>query len=159
MDSTLLRLLYAFIIAALGVGFYWLWRKLQLKRLRKTQRGLESMPLGWPAILYFTTPTCVPCITQQRPALSKLVDEYGVRVHIVQVDATEQPALADHWGVLSVPTTFIIDSHGEPRAMNPGVATADKLLRQLQEAEGEGLVRKAISKTAGPAPIKEFTRS
>jgi thioredoxin 1 len=159
MDSVLQRLLVAAVIALLGAIVYWLWGRLRLRRLRKAQRGLEDTNLGTPVILYFTTPTCVPCKTQQRPALKQLVEDYGVQVQIVQVDATEKPDLADYWGVLSVPTTFIIDSQGEPRAMNPGVASADKLLRQLTQAEGDKLSRKLAGKAITPATIEKSTRS
>jgi len=38
--------------------------------------------------------------------------------------------------VLSVPTTFIIDSQGRPRRVNHGVASAEKLLNQIEEVEG-----------------------
>jgi thioredoxin 1 len=139
MDSILLRLALAVVITLAGLLVYAGYRRLQLARLRRPMVGLEDWRGGIPAILYFTTPTCIPCKTQQRPALKRLVDEYNVEVQIIQVDATEQPKVADYWGVLTVPTTFVINSHGEARAMNPGVASAEKLLAQLQEAEGDRL--------------------
>jgi hypothetical protein len=36
-------------------------------------------------------------------------------LHIVEIDATVRPDLADQWGVLSIPTTFIIDASGQRR--------------------------------------------
>lgn len=143
MDAILLRLALAAGIVAAGLLLYAALRRLQLARLRRPLMGLESWRGGVPAILYFTTPTCIPCKTQQRPALRRLVEEYKIEVQVIQVDATEQPKLADYWGVLSVPTTFVISSRGEARAMNPGVASAEKLLAQLQEAEG-GQLRRAL---------------
>jgi hypothetical protein len=44
--------------------------------------------------------------------------------------------VADYWGVLSAPTTFIIDARGQPRAVNHGLASMEKLLRQLEASEG-----------------------
>jgi len=37
-----------------------------------------------------------------------------------------QPEIASQWGVLSVPTTFVIDAQGNPRYVNHGVAPLDK---------------------------------
>jgi thiol-disulfide isomerase/thioredoxin len=94
---------------------------------------LASMRHGIPAILYFTTPTCAPCKTQQRPALQHLLSELGDQVQVIEVNAFENPDAADRWGVLSVPTTFILDAQGRPREINHGVAGADKLKQQLQK--------------------------
>ena len=33
---------------------------------------------------------------------------------------------------MSVPTTFVLDAHGEARYVNNGVARAEKLLEQIQ---------------------------
>lgn len=135
MDPVLIRAGYALAIALGAWLLYAAWRRWQLARLRSPQLGLETWHGDGPAILYFTTPDCVPCKTQQRPELQKLRDEYRGSLQIIQIDATQQPKVADYWGVLSVPTTFVISSRGQARAMNPGVASAKKLLSQLAQAE------------------------
>jgi thioredoxin-like negative regulator of GroEL len=56
----------------------------------------------------------------------------GEQVEVVEVDAGEQPDLASRWGVLSVPTTFIVDAHGAPRQVNHGAVSAEKLARQVE---------------------------
>jgi len=53
-------------------------------------------------------------------------------MQIVEIDATERPDLAKTWGVMSVPTTFLLNSRGEARYVNHGVTRAEKLIRQLQ---------------------------
>jgi len=72
----------------------------------------------------------------QRPALERLGDRLQDRLEIVEIDATAQPGLAKEWGVLSVPTTFVIDASGRSRYVNHGVATAEKLFRQVREILG-----------------------
>ncbi len=129
------RILIAAIIIALGAALYWTWARAQLWRVRRTHAqtpGLETLDRGHPAILYFTAPDCVPCRTVQIPALEKLQAEFG-KLQVIKIDASETPSIADYWGVLSVPTTFIIDSQGRPRRVNHGVASAAKLRQQLQE--------------------------
>ncbi|MCL4258615.1 MAG: thioredoxin family protein [Anaerolineales bacterium] len=135
----LIRAIYAALIAVGAWLLYAAWRRWRLARLQTPhlggpQLGLESWRGDGPAILYFTTPDCVPCKTQQQPELRRLV-ELDTNVQVIEIDATQQPKVADYWGVLSVPTTFVINSRGQARAMNPGVARADKLLRQLAQAE------------------------
>ncbi|MCW5874386.1 MAG: thioredoxin family protein [Anaerolineales bacterium] len=139
METLLIRLGLAAGIAIFGWLLYVGWRRMQLARLRAPKLGLEGWHGDGPAILYFTTPDCVPCKTQQQPELRKLAEQLAEQreytLQVIQIDATQQPKLADYWGVLSVPTTFVINSRGQARAMNPGVASAEKLLSQLQQAE------------------------
>ena len=137
MDSEILiRALWAAAIAGGGLGAYWLANRIILARARGKRLGLESIRPGIPAILYFTTPTCAPCKTVQRPALRGLKERLGDCLQVIEVDASARPELADYWGVLSVPTTFVIDSQGRPRRVNHGVASAERLLRQIEEVEG-----------------------
>jgi thioredoxin 1 len=95
-------------------------------------RGLENLRPGIPAILYFTSPDCMPCKTVQRPALAEVGARMGERIQIIEIDSTNLPDLAEYWGVLSVPTTFIIDSSGRPRQVNHGVTRVEKLMGQLE---------------------------
>lgn len=132
----IVRALWALGITGILLVAFWLVNRLILARTRGNQMGLESLHPGIPAILYFTTPDCVPCRTMQRPALKRLQAQLGEGLQVIEVDATAQPQLADYWGVLSVPTTFIIDEHGQARRVNHGVASADKLLSQINQVDG-----------------------
>jgi thioredoxin-like negative regulator of GroEL len=94
---------------------------------------MEGLSRGVPAILYFTTPTCMPCKTVQRPAIQKVRETLGQGIQIIEIDASQRADLAQEWGVMSVPTTFIIDKNGQPRQVNHGVTRAEKLLAQLKD--------------------------
>jgi thioredoxin 1 len=134
------RLLLALALCLLGLGLYWAWNRWQLQRLSRARTeapGLEGLRPGVPALLYFTTPDCAPCRTTQRPALERLKTELGEGLQVLEVDASLRPSVADYWGVLSVPTTFVIDAAGQPRRVNHGVASKEKLKQQLEEV-GEG---------------------
>lgn len=93
---------------------------------------LTDVKPGIPTIVYFTTPTCIPCRTQQQPTLSRLQEE--MEVQIVKIDATEDSYAADRWGVFSAPTTFVLDSQKRVHNVNYGVADLPTLKRQLEAA-------------------------
>jgi thiol-disulfide isomerase/thioredoxin len=143
------RLSIAIILFVLGWAAYTVMNRALLRRRAGEELGLEGLAPGRPAILYFTAPGCLPCHTIQRPALAQLSEAYGERLQVLEVDAVERPGLADHWGVLSLPTTFIIDRRGRPRGVNHGAVRAAELLRQL-EAIGETPAQSASAPTLAP---------
>jgi thiol-disulfide isomerase/thioredoxin len=125
----------ALVIILGGLAGYWAFNRLLLRRARHNRAsggGLLLDEPGVPAILYFTTPECLPCKTIQRPALHRLQERLGERLRVIEVDAQQRPDLASQYGVLSVPTTFIIDASGALRHVNHGVTRAETLLRQLE---------------------------
>jgi len=130
--ETLLRFALAIVIIGFGVFAYWcVNQRLLLKAQNNALSLFNSLP-NKPVIVYFTTPDCTPCKTIQRPALNKISSEMGDRLQVIEIDATEKPDLAQKWGVMSVPTTFLLDARGEPRFVNNGVARVEKLMEQLQ---------------------------
>lgn len=131
------RTLVALFIIGVGLAVYLGWTRLGLARKGRHSLGLPGYRPGRPAVLYFTTPGCLPCETVQRPALSELMARWDGRLQVLEVDALAHPELADSWGVLAVPTTFVIDSAGRPRRVNHGVARSARLASQLAEI-GEG---------------------
>ena len=50
---------------------------------------------------------------------------------MVSVNASQQPAIADRFGVMTVPTTAVIDGTGHLQAVNHGYADARTLQEQL----------------------------
>jgi thioredoxin-like negative regulator of GroEL len=129
------RLLLAVLIGGGVAAAFQSFRRWQVWRLTSSALGdplLSDLRPGVPAIVYFTSPTCAPCKSQQRPALQKLLAELGDRVQVVEVNALDDQDAAKRWGVMSVPTTFVLDAMGLPRQVNNGVAGADKLKRQIQ---------------------------
>jgi thiol-disulfide isomerase/thioredoxin len=131
-SDILLRLGIAAGIIFLGVSVYWLFNQRLLARAGNQVRSLLNPLPNKPTIIYFTTPDCAPCKTIQRPALDKVSNLFGDSLQVVEIDATERPDLAKTWGVMSVPTTFLLDSHGEARYVNNGVARVEKLMEQIQ---------------------------
>jgi thiol-disulfide isomerase/thioredoxin len=119
-------------IIAVSLFGYWLFTQRLLLRARDNISSLFSHFPNKPVIVYFTTPDCAPCKAIQRPALNKLSSLMGDKLEVVEIDATQRPDLAKQWGVMSVPTTFLLDARGQARYVNNGVARVEKLLEQLQ---------------------------
>ena len=128
----LLRFGLAIVIIGLGAFAYWLINQRMLIRARNNVFTLFSTLPNKPVLVYFTTPDCAPCKTIQRPAINRISNLLGEELEVVEIDATDRPDLAKVWGVMSVPTTFVLDANGEARYVNNGVARAEKLLEQIQ---------------------------
>ncbi len=128
----LLRFGLAIVIIGLGAFAYWMINQRLLIRARHNGFTLFNTPPNKPVLVYFTTPDCAPCKTIQRPAINQVSHLMGEELEVVEIDATERPDLAKAWGVMSVPTTFVLDTRGEARYVNNGVARAEKLLEQIQ---------------------------
>ena len=131
-SEIMLRFGLAIVIIGLGAFAYWLLNQRLLVRARNNVFKLFSKLPEKPVLVYFTTPDCAPCKTVQRPAINRVSYLLGEELEVVEIDATERPDLAKAWGVMSVPTTFVLDTHGEARYVNNGVARAEKLLEQIQ---------------------------
>jgi thiol-disulfide isomerase/thioredoxin len=132
------RALIVLLIVLLGLAAFRLQQRSVFKRHVREGLQLEAYVPSKPAILYFTAPGCLPCRTIQEPALAELRERFRPGLQIITVDASRELDLVRAWGVLSVPTTFLIDSLGRPRRVNHGPVTASVLLEQFQ-ALGEPL--------------------
>lgn len=133
MSSEILsRSVLALAIVVVGIFGYWLINQRLLVRAKSNIFTLFDQLPNKPVIVYFTTPDCAPCKTVQRPALSRISQILGDSLQVVEIDATQRPDLAKQWGVMSVPTTFLLDARGEARYVNNGVTRAEKLMEQLQ---------------------------
>lgn len=140
----LVRLGWALAISAAGLALYAAANRWSLSRARNQRLGshlgsrlgsrlsLETVQEGRPVLVYFTTPTCAPCKTVQRPAIARLQSQMGECLQVVEIDASVRPEVASQWGVMSVPTTFVLNEQGQAQYVNHGVAPYDKLFRQLE---------------------------
>ena len=131
MNELLIRLGLTIAIITLALGLAFGINRLILVRNRNRSAKLAGFHKGKPAILYFTTPDCAPCKTIQGPAIQQVRSRLGDGLQVIVINAYDEPGLAGKWGVLSVPTTFIIDPDGHKHFVNHGVTPAKKLMEQL----------------------------
>ena len=125
------RFILAIGIIVLGWAAFRFIQHTSLNQIKKNPNSLSMGKPGITTIVYFTTPDCVACKTAQRPALARLQEKMKDHLQIIEVNAYEKPDMAKAWGVMSVPTTFILDSQGVPRHLNYGVTATEKLFAQI----------------------------
>lgn len=120
------------VLLILGsLSLAWFYQRWQRQRTSGLLTDLGSLRPGAFVLVYFTTPGCVPCKTVQRPAINKLSRILGESLQVLEIDASRQPDIASRWGVLSVPTTFVIGPRGDLRHVNHGVTRSKQLLMQI----------------------------
>jgi thioredoxin 1 len=133
------RILIAAVVIVLTAAAYLAWRAYARRRLavvaeQSAPPEITQIVDGTrPAVLYFTTPDCAQCRLQQTPILSQLAAKVDVAVH--KLDAIEQEALARFYGIMTVPTTVVLDPQLRPVAVNHGVTPLPKLLAQVGELQ------------------------
>jgi len=96
-----------------------------------SDREVQSRPLV--RILAFSSANCHQCHQLQAPALKRVLEARGTDVSVVDVDAPDEPELAQRYQVLTVPTTVVLDAKGRAHAVNYGFANTVKLLEQVDE--------------------------
>jgi thioredoxin 1 len=133
------RFLILLLCVAIAAAAYLLWHRYQRRRLTLVSEQVTPPEVkrlvdpSRPAVLYFTTPECAQCRLQQAPILNQLAAKLDVAVH--KLDAVEQDALARFYGIMTVPTTVVLDLQLRPVAVNHGVTPLPKLLAQVGGAQ------------------------
>lgn len=116
-----------FGILLLGCYAFGCFQRSQASKEARTSQLLDKVA---PTILYFRSDMCVPCKTVQTPELEAFKTK--VRgVEVVTVDAMREPEVASNWGVMTTPTTIVLDTERKPRFVNNRVVSADKLAEQV----------------------------
>lgn len=132
----------ALLALAIALGRRWYEaRNRRIEARLRAETGAASPPEPGasvaevaPRIVYFTTRTCVICKAQQEPAMAALAARLPDLL-VERHDAVEERALADQYGVLSVPTTAVYDRTGELVTVNRGFTPAAVLLAQVEGRE------------------------
>jgi thiol-disulfide isomerase/thioredoxin len=132
IETVFIRLGLTILLGFFGLGLTKWSRHIQLKQARGKVNLLAG--LLHPArssIVYFSSPDCLPCRVVHKPAMTRLKAESGNHVDFIEINVYENPDLAKAWGVLSVPTTFILDKSGNPVISMTGALTYDQIKNRL----------------------------
>ena len=82
-----------------------------------------------PVIVDFWAEWCGPCHAVS-PVLERIAEERAAELRLVKVNIDEEPALAQRYGVMSIPTIVLFDG-GEPKAAAIGARPKQMLERSL----------------------------
>ncbi|MCE7983991.1 MAG: thioredoxin [Caldilinea sp. CFX5] len=130
------RGLILLVVVAVTVGLWQLWRFYQMRRLatlakRSAPAVLAGRLAPGPTVLYFTGPHCAQCRLQQTPILTQLTAAAPVNLHTI--DAVQEEQVARFYGVMTVPTTILLDRTHTPKAINHGLVSLPQLRQQVAE--------------------------
>src|SRR5215217_2345432 len=134
MIERLVILIGLTLLIAAGWGLLCVWRSWKLRQLRGAAPLATVAPLGRPAVVAFSTPSCAECKSLQAPALSRLNAALGEAVTVRSLSALEHPDLVQQIGILTVPATVVLDAAGAVRHLNLGYASDARLREQLAGA-------------------------
>lgn len=121
------RLLILGVLVLVSTGAFAVFKQSHLRRINRKSAPLTA---GQPTLLYFRSDACGTCPTQSRYLEQLLAGENGrFTLHSINVDT--EPDKARQYGVMTLPTTMIIDAAGQVKEINYGLTPSHKLQKQL----------------------------
>jgi thiol:disulfide interchange protein len=95
----------------------------------------EARASGKPALLYFTADWCEPCKRMKRSTWADPAVKSALAGHVpVKIDIDDSPALAERFGVKSVPRLIVLDDRGQPTNIRTGFTRPGELIAWIQRA-------------------------
>ena len=101
----------------------------QAKLVTAATFAAEVQQSDVPVVVDFFANWCAPC-RMMGPILDKVAEQIGDRARIVKVDVDEDPELASHFRVSSIPA-LILFHNGQVVANTVGLTQADKLVAMI----------------------------
>jgi len=126
------RLLLILLLGLVGTGVFTAVKHLQIRRVNR--RILAESTAKQPTLLYFRSETCAVCPTQARYLAEVLAAEEGGngRFILQPIDIDHHPDKASQYGIMTLPTTMLLDAAGQVREINYGLTPPHKLRQQLK---------------------------
>ena len=94
-----------------------------------TKDNFDSVTSSGLVLVDFWATWCGPC-RMQAPILDELDEQLGDKVKICKLDVDDEPAIAQRFGVFSIPTLMVF-RNGETISKEVGVHTVEQLMTML----------------------------
>lgn len=132
----ILALVLAVIVVVLAVRGWAAARSARLKAADADAlwSALGERANGQPALLVFSTPSCIACRTTQAPAVREVGVRFGDALRVFHVDISKRPAVARAFKVLTAPSSAVLDPAGRVVSLNHGFAPSELLASQVNAA-------------------------
>lgn len=92
----------------------------------------DLMNTGKPTLIDFWATWCGPC-KQIAPHIDAIAAE-NPHYTVIKVDIDQAPALAQAYGVMSVPTLVVLNTDGTPASQTAGAKPKTAILAELAKA-------------------------
>jgi thioredoxin 1 len=104
----------------------------EVKTLTDATFDGEIADSGTPIIVDFWAPWCGPC-RMVGPVIDEIAQEHGDKVAVGKVNVDENPAIAQKYGIMSIPT-IILFKDGEPAKKVIGARSKADFLKEFELA-------------------------
>ena len=94
-----------------------------------TKDNFDSVTSSCLVLVDFWATWCGPC-RMQAPILEELDEQLNGKVKICKLDVDDEPAIAQRFGVMSIPTLMVF-RNGEMISKEVGVHTVEQLMTML----------------------------
>ena len=94
-----------------------------------TKDNFDSVTSSGLVLVDFWATWCGPC-RMQAPILEELDEQLGDKVKICKLDVDDEPAIAQRFGVMRIPTLMVF-RNGEMISKEVGVHTVEQLMTML----------------------------
>lgn len=94
-----------------------------------TKDNFDSVTSSGLVLVDFWATWCGPC-RMQAPILDELDEQLGDKVKICKLDVDDEPAIAQRFGVFSIPTLMVF-RNGDMISKEVGVHTVEQLMTML----------------------------
>ena len=125
------RIIITGILFLLGAGGVVVYKQWHVGRLNRETAVSAITSFATPTLLYFRSDECAACPTQGR-YVEQVLGWWNGRIAIRQIDTDTEPETAQRYGVMTLPTTILVDNTGSVQDVNYGLTNAHKLNKQVE---------------------------